>query len=116
MITRKTIREIAPVIAIIATIIGATWILSEKINESRVEFHQEIGEVREEFRKEISKLSEGFHKEIGKLREGFHKEIGKLREDIKNVDTKFDAFMDSHRREHDLFYGAADKENSTSAN
>ena len=105
MITRKTIREIAPVIAIIATIIGATWILSEKINESRVEFHQEIGEVREEFRKEISKLSEGFHKEIGKLRE-----------DIKNVDTKFDAFMDSHRREHDLFYGAADKENSTSAN
>ena len=105
MITGKTIREIAPVIAIIATIIGATWILSEKINESRVEFHQEIGEVREEFRKEISKLSEGFHKEIGKLRE-----------DIKNVDTKFDAFMDSHRREHDLFYGAADKENSTSAN
>ena len=37
MITGKTIKGIIPALVIMATTIGATWILLEKIEESRVE-------------------------------------------------------------------------------
>ncbi|MCY4031571.1 MAG: hypothetical protein OXF05_05590 [Hyphomicrobiales bacterium] len=106
-----TAGAIVAVFSIMATIIGATWILSEKINEVRVELHIEIAEVREE----IGKVREDMAKGEGKIRE----DISNLRGDVVNIGTKLEEFKESHRREHDIFYNASaknDEENSSSAN
>ena len=79
---------------IIASSIGGTWVLSEKINASHAELRVEILE------------------ENAKLRV----EIEKLRGDIGELDGKLDEFKDSHEREHDLFYGQGDGGNPTPPN
>ena len=113
---------IAAVFSIIATIIGATWVLSERINEVRVEFHKEIGENRTEFHKAIGEVRVEIREENAETRDEFRKDIGDLRTefrtDIRDIGTKMDGFIDSHRREHDIRYDSAEKdeENSTSAN
>ena len=127
MSTGQMIVGVATIVfTVIAAVATATWVLSEKINESRVEFHKEIGEVREEMgeirveiREENAKTRDETRKEIGELRVEFHKNMGELRGYIGNIDTKVNEFKGFHEREHDIFYGAADKddkENSTSAN
>ena len=96
------------VFSIMATIIGATWMLSES-------FHKEIAEIRVEIREENAETRNEFRKENNETR----KDIGGLRTDIRGIDTKFDEFKESHRREHDLFRNPTakkDEENSTSAN
>ena len=112
MIAGKTIREIAPALAIIATIIGGTWVILEEINETRVELHKEISESHVELQKQISESRVEFHKESGKVRVEIREEntktreeVGGLRGDFGNLGSKFDEFKDSHEREHDLFYG-----------
>ncbi len=73
MNTGQTIGAIVvAVFTVIATVVGATWIVLEEIGEVRIELHKENAEVREN--------------------------IGGLRGDVGNVDTKLGAFIDSHRR------------------
>ena len=81
--------------------------LSEKINDVRVELHEEIAEVNEYLSEDISDF-----------RAESHEDTGYLRADVRGIDTKMDGFIDSHRREHDILYGSAkkDEEDSTSAN
>ena len=116
MSTGQMIVGVATIVfTVIAAVATATWVLSEKINESRVEFHKEIGEVHEE----MGEIRVEIREENAKTRDETRKEIGELRGYIGNIDTKVDEFKDFHEREHDIFYGAADKddkENSTSAN
>ena len=84
MSTLQTIGAIVvAVFTVIVAVVGATWVILEEINKSHVELQKQISESRVEF----------------------HKEISKLRGDVANVGSKFDEFEDSHRREHDLFYG-----------
>ena len=102
-------------LAIIATIIGATWVLSEKISDFRVDLHKEIAEVRVEICKESGTTRDEFRKEIGNVRV----DVGYLLGDVANAGSKLDEFKESHRREHDLSRNPAaneDEENSTSAN
>ena len=95
MSTRQmTIGIISIILTVIIAVAGGTWAISEKINTSHVELLEENAKTRDELRKEI-----------GELRVEFHKNIGELRGDIEKLDSKLDEFIDSHEREHDLFYG-----------
>ena len=111
-----TVAVITIVFAIIASAIGGTWMLSEKINASnaelRVEIREENAKTRDELRKEIGELRNEVREENAKTRV----EIEGLRGDIERLDSKFDEFKDSHEREHDLFYGQGDSENPAPPN
>ena len=115
---QMTIGIITIVLAMIITLAGAVWVISEKINASHVELLEEnikirveiekirieIEKIRVEIREENAKTRDELREEIGKFRVEFHKNMGELRGDIKKLETKLDEFRDFHEREHDLFY------------
>ena len=116
---QMTIGIITIVLAMIITLAGAVWVISEKINASHVELLEENAETRVEIEKvrvEIEKVRVENREENAKTRDELRKEIGELRGDIERLDGKFDEFKDSHEREHDLFYGQGDSENPTPPN
>ncbi|MCY4053569.1 MAG: hypothetical protein OXE98_06785 [Hyphomicrobiales bacterium] len=102
MSTGQMIVGVATIVfTVIATVVGGTWVILEEINESHVELQKQINESRVEFHKETGEVRVEIREENAKTRE----EVGGLRGDVANVGSKFDEFEDSHRREHDLFYG-----------
>ena len=98
---QMTIGIITIVLAMIITLAGAVWVISEKINASHVELLEENAKTRVELLEESAKT---------------RVEIEKLRGDIERLESKFDEFKDSHEREHDLFYGQGDSENPAPPN
>ena len=104
-----------PMLTVVVTIIGATWMLLGEISEVRESVSVLRGEVREsisalrgEVRESISALRGEIRESVSTLRGEARESASVLRGDITNVSTKFDEFTDSHEREHDLFYGTKD--------